>query len=84
MKIGKVDQLFENLRDGRWHSLNEMARKTNMDEEKTKLIISFLEEFSFIQIDREKKKVRLDALTRKFLEKIEKHETAAHCQEITA
>ncbi|MGQ9566185.1 MAG: hypothetical protein ACUVT5_06545 [Candidatus Bathyarchaeales archaeon] len=84
MRIGKVDVLFEVLRDGEWHSLNEIISKTGMDKEKTKLIVSFLEEFDFIRMDREKKKVRLDVLTRRFLEKIEKHETAARCQEITA
>jgi len=84
MRISKVDTLFEVLRDGKWHSLNEIASKTGMNEEKTKLITAFLEEFSFIQINTEKRKVRLDALTRKFLEKIEKHETVARCQEITA
>ncbi|MBX5327265.1 MAG: hypothetical protein ACQXXH_01640 [Candidatus Bathyarchaeia archaeon] len=84
MKIGKVDALFEGLRDGKWHSLNEIARKTDLDEEKTKLIIAFLEEFNFIQINTENKKIKLDALTHRFLEKIEKHETDTRYQEITA
>jgi len=84
MKIGEVDRFFEALKDGRWHTLDKIASKANIDEEEAKLIAAFLGEFCFIKIDMEKKKVKLDVLTRKFLENLEKHESAACYEEITA
>ena len=84
MKAEEVDMLFEVLKDGKWHSMDELISKTKMKETNAKLITSFLESFCFIHLDKEKERIKLDVLTRKFLEKLEKAELASHYEEITA
>ena len=84
MKAEEVDMFFEVLKDGKWHSMVELISKTRMKEANAKLITSFLESFCFIHLDKEKRRIKLDVSTRKFLEKLEKAELAAHYEEITA
>jgi hypothetical protein len=84
MKMTEIDKFFEVLKDGKWHSINEITNKTKMKENNLKLVTSFLEEFSFIHVDKEKKKAKLDSPTRKFLQKLEKAELTSHYEEITA
>jgi hypothetical protein len=84
MKANDVDMFFELLKDGKWHNMDELVGKTKMKERNARLVTSFLASFKFIQLDKKRNRARLDALTRKFLEKLEKVELASRYEEITA
>jgi hypothetical protein len=65
-----IDKLLEALTDGKWHTLEEIVQKTGIEEYRAKLVISFLQQFQFIQIDKKNGKIKLSTLTRRFLEKL--------------
>jgi predicted transcriptional regulator len=59
--------MLEILNDGKWHTLNEIRQKTEIDQKQAEQAISFLEEYDFIITDEEKKKAKLDQKTQQFL-----------------
>lgn len=69
-----VDDILVWLRDGKWHSLSEVVEKFRLSEFKAERVMSFLAEYRFIQLDRERRKARLTPPTLSFLEEIQRVE----------
>jgi hypothetical protein len=64
-----VDELVELLRDCRWHTMEELSRSTKISMPKMLLLTSFLAEYTFAEVDAERKKTRLSKAFAEFLEK---------------
>ena len=62
-----MSRILEILNDGKWHTLNEIQQKAEIEQEQAEQAISFLEEYNFIITDEAKKKARLDQKTQQFL-----------------
>lgn len=67
----RVDSLLEELRNGEWHGLKDVANKTKLHEFIVEVITNFLAEYDFLELNRKEKKVRLSPQLRLFLERIE-------------
>jgi len=69
-----IDEVLELLKNGKWHSLNEVMEKSRLSEFKAETVVNFLAEYNLIQLDREREKARLTPPTLSFLEKIQRVE----------
>ncbi len=79
--LSMIDEILWSLKDGRWHTLREIAEKSYLVESKAKLIISFLSKYSFIQLDENEKKAKLLPQMLNFINEIqslEKEEISSH------
>lgn len=56
----KMEKLIELLKDGKWHSLEEIAEKTEASPEKLEELLKTLSEYQLIQYDRELKAAKLN------------------------
>jgi hypothetical protein len=66
------------LKDGKWHSLTDARARL---EPLTKMALSFLREYNFIQIDEDGGKAKLCPLVLNFIneiQRIEKEEPSSH------
>lgn len=61
---------MELLKDGKWHTLEEMSRKTKLHEFKIELLADFLSDYSFVEFN---KKERRAKSSRAFTEFLKKH-----------
>jgi DNA-binding IclR family transcriptional regulator len=55
------------LEDGSNHTLEELKRKTDLNQNQISRVVEFLEEYNFVVFDEEKQEVRLDKAAQKFL-----------------
>jgi DNA-binding IclR family transcriptional regulator len=58
-KMWEIDEILNFLKAGGWQSLKEVIDGCSLPECKTKLVLNFLSQFNFIQVDEEKQKVKL-------------------------
>ena len=72
--VSKVERVLEFLRDGEWHTLEEVEKKLELDEESISKLFAFLREYNFIIVDEEDGKVKLEENVRKFYSKRLCHE----------
>jgi DNA-binding IclR family transcriptional regulator len=63
----KITMILEILSDGRWHGLEELQRRMELDEHKVQEIATFLNKYDFAEIDDENKKVKINKGFQKFL-----------------
>jgi hypothetical protein len=70
MEKQDVDKLIDALKDGKWHTQQQIVQKTGVEEYKAKLVLAFLRRFQFIQTDRKTRNIKLTLLTRQLLEKL--------------
>jgi hypothetical protein len=63
--VSKMSLALELLRDGEWHSLEEMQELVELDEFQAEEFASFLDEYDFATRDSTRSRVRL---TRRFLD----------------
>ncbi len=66
-----TDPVLDELKNGEWHGLKEVANKTRLHEFIVEVITNFLAEYDFLELNRKEKKVRLSPQLRLFLERIE-------------
>ena len=59
-----MEAILEILKDGKWHSIKELADKTKLHEFKLQMIIDFLANFNFAEIRKQSGEIKL---TREFL-----------------
>ena len=78
-----IDQILITLKDGKQHTPSEIAQKTGIKEPKIRLAIAFLQEFQFIEADKNGN-IKLNHLTREFLNKLDKTDPDSSYEEITA
>ncbi|MGB9756719.1 MAG: hypothetical protein ACPLVJ_02935 [Candidatus Bathyarchaeales archaeon] len=58
---------MEYLKDGQWHTIEEMREKMRLSEAQIQQIITFLGEYNFITINQTEKKVKIEETIRRFL-----------------
>ena len=68
-KTPTIDQVLELLEDGDWHKLNEIAKKSGLQQPKLEAVVDFLEEYEFIHVDKEQQRAKLTHPVLKFLKK---------------
>jgi hypothetical protein len=79
--LSTIDEIFWSLKNGKWHSLTEIIEKSPLPNHITKIVLSFLWEYNFIQIDEYEERVKLSPLVLNFIDeiqRIEKEETSSH------
>jgi transcription initiation factor IIE alpha subunit len=63
----KIAKALESLKDGGWHTMEEIRETMKLNEAQIQQIITFLREYKFIIIDKTERKVKLDETIRQFL-----------------
>ena len=66
MTVGITD-ILKVLYDGEWHALEEIQQKTELDRNKSRQVIEFLERYGFVSVDKVTNKVILYKNVQKFL-----------------
>ena len=66
-----IDEILEQLKDGKWHNLGEITKKTSLHEIRAQTIISFLSSYNFLEFDKEGRKAKLHPLTVEFINEIQ-------------
>ena len=54
-----IEQILESLKDGEWRDLDEIVEKTRISKLKVEIVTGFLEEYGFIQLDKEGGRAKL-------------------------
>ena len=70
----KVNEILELLENGRWHDLEEIRNKIQLQDLDITSVTKFLAKYKFIKVDKEGKKAKLDFSTQDFLKKIRRLE----------
>jgi hypothetical protein len=65
----KIAGVLEMLSDGKWHALQTIRRRMKLNEDQSKQIALFLEEYEFVTFDHTKTKIRIEEDVRNFLTK---------------
>lgn len=65
-----IDDLLELLEDGKWHDAKEIIDDSKFHELKVEMVINFLSEFDFVELDKKRQKAKLVPSLYKFLRKI--------------
>ena len=69
-----IDEILWLLKDGEWHDLKEIAEKAALPKVKAEMIVSFLGEYDFVQLNENTKKVRLQPPLLEFIKEIQRLE----------
>jgi len=72
--MSAIDEILWLLKDGEWHDLKEITKKVALPETKAEMVISFLGEFNFIQLNGNIKRAKLQNSMLKFIEEIQRLE----------
>lgn len=65
-----IDAVLRLLKDGEWHDLKGITKRLALQEFRVEMIVSFLSDYSFIEFDKKDRKVKLNPLTREFIDDI--------------
>jgi len=65
--MSKITEVLEMLGDGRWHGLEEIQQKAELNEIQVQQITDFLRAYSFIEADQENKKVKINEEARRLV-----------------
>jgi len=69
-----VDDILKLLENGKWHDLNEIRKKIELQDLKVESLTKFLAQYDFIELDKDGKKVKLGPSIQDFLKKIRRVE----------
>jgi Ca2+-binding EF-hand superfamily protein len=83
MDAQAIDKILDTIKTRRFTTLKEITRQTGIKEPRIRLIIAFLEKFQFIDVDKDGN-IKLNALIKQFLAKLEKTDPKSSYEEITA
>jgi len=72
--LPKINDILELLENGKWHDLEEIRKKIQLQDLDIKGVTKFLAKYKFIKVDKEGKKAKLDSSTHDFLKKIRRLE----------
>jgi DNA-binding IclR family transcriptional regulator len=72
--MSTIDEILWLLKDGEWHDLEEIAEKAEIPQVKAEMVVSFLGEYDFIQINKDLKKVKLKPSILEFFNEIQRIE----------
>ena len=79
--MSTIDEIMWLLKDGEWHDLEEIAEKAEIPRVKAKMVVSFLDEYDFIQINEDLKRLKLKPSILEFfneIQRIEKEDALKH------
>jgi DNA-binding IclR family transcriptional regulator len=65
--VSKITMILEMLSDGKWHRIEELQQRLELNERKVQEIITFLNKYDFVKIDKEHEKVKINQNFRKLL-----------------
>lgn len=65
-----IDVVLRLLKDGEWHDMEGIAKRLALQEFRVEMIVSFLSDYGFIEFDKKGRKVKLNSLTREFIDEI--------------
>jgi DNA-binding IclR family transcriptional regulator len=64
----RVTMILEILSDGKWHGIEELQQRMELDDYKVQEFTAFLNKYNFVTIDEANKKVRINRGFQKFLD----------------
>ena len=59
--------ILEILSDGKWHGIDELQQRLELDEREVRVIAAFLSKYDFAKSDEENRKVRINRDFQKLL-----------------
>jgi DNA-binding IclR family transcriptional regulator len=69
--MSAIDEILWLLKDGEWHNLKEITKKIALPKSKAEMVINFLGEYNFIQLNGNIKRVKLQPSILEFIEEIQ-------------
>lgn len=73
-----VDNVLWFVNDGKWHNIEEIKEEMGISKTKTEIVLEFLSEYNFIQLNKEHTKAKIKKSTRNFIIEIAKLEEEIH------
>jgi DNA-binding IclR family transcriptional regulator len=65
--VSKITMILEMLSDGKWHGIEELQQRLELNERKVQEITTFLNKYDFVKIDKEHGKVKINQNFQKLL-----------------
>jgi DNA-binding IclR family transcriptional regulator len=65
--VSKITMLLEILGDGKWHGIEELQQRLELNERKVQEITAFLNKYDFVKINKEHGKVKINRNFQKLL-----------------
>lgn len=65
-----MDDILKLLEDGKWHDMREVKDNSMLQDLKVEMVMNFLSEYDFVEIDKKRQKVKLTPSLLKFVRKI--------------
>jgi len=65
--VSKITMILEMLGDGKWHGIEELQQRLELNERKVQEITTFLNNYDFVKIDKEHGKVKINRNFQKLL-----------------
>ena len=65
--VSKITTILEMLSDGKWHGIEEVQLRLELNERKMQEITTFLNKYDFVKIDKEHGKVKINRNFQKLL-----------------
>ena len=75
--MSAIDDIMCLLKDGEWHELEQVTKKVALPKFKVELAVNFLEEYDFIQLNENVRRIKLQPTMLKFIEEIQRLEKEA-------
>jgi len=65
----KIENAIELLKDGKWHTIDEISQKTRLHKFKIELLADFLADYTFIEFNKKQHKAKSSKTFAAFLKK---------------
>jgi predicted transcriptional regulator len=75
--MSAINDILWLLKDGKWHTLEEITTNLELPQTKTDLAVNFLAEYNFIQLNKTNEKAKLHPSTLEFVTEIQQLENEA-------
>jgi hypothetical protein len=72
--MSAIDDILWLLKDGKWHDIEDVTQSVALPKSKAELVISFLGEYNFIQLNENVKKIKIQPSMLEFIEGIQRLE----------
>ena len=72
--MSAIDEILSLFKDGDWHNLNEITENNKQHPSKAEILVNFLAEYNFVELNQDNKQVRLQSLMVEFLDEIQRLE----------